>query len=718
MAKKLPIVLQSERTECGLACLAMIAGYHGQANAMAGLRRQFHVGTRGVDLNQLVSLAGRMGLQARGLRLEPEHLAQLSTPAILHWNLNHFVVLSKVLKNGIEIHDPSLGKRIVNARELDQSFSGIALELVPSAEFRPSKIVEEKISLRWMMQIDGLGGLVTQVLLIALAMELATIALPIGTQFLLDSVLTSKDSGGLLFICLALGVFLFFQAALGTVRAWIVADAASQMNAQWTNQLFAHLLKLPIKYFEARPLGQITQRFASLQFVERILSSSFVEAILDGIATVLILLLLIAYNPMMAIIVLMFCAVYVAIRIVAFNWSYRQENERLVLTAQQSTYSIEAIRSIATIKLANAEQLWAARIANLSAEIAIRNAKQQRVVASISAGGRLIFGLQRLCLLGIGGWLAISAGFTAGKLVALVAFGDLFVTRAAAFVDHMVDFKMLRMHFQHIGEIADELPESSNEGAHALHAEQVDIDVRNLGFRYDEGSPWIIRNLSFKIKHGESVAIIGPSGCGKTTLSKLLLGLYQPSEGAICINGRDVRYIPLADRRRVFASVLQDDVLFSGSVADNISNFAPDATLANVVDAAKAAMMHDSINAMPMGYESIVGDNGSGISGGQKQRLLLARAIYRRAPVLLLDEATSHLDIATEIAVNQNIAAMKQTRILIAHRPNTIASADRVINVGVDQCETSSATAVAKSLEPTATNSMSKASLSAVETVS
>jgi ATP-binding cassette, subfamily B, bacterial CvaB/MchF/RaxB len=716
MARKLPIILQSERAECGLACLAMIAAHYGHEQSMASLRRQYVIGARGVDLNHMVSLAGRLGFQARGLRLDPEQLAELRTPAILHWNLNHFVVLSKVNKHGIEIHDPSVGKRQIGARELDASFSGIALELQPSSDFRPAKQAAPSVSIRWMLQIDGLGKLLMQVLLIALAMEIATIAMPIGMQFLLDSVLISRDSNDLALVCAALATLMLFQTALGIARAWMVASSSSQINAQWTNQLFAHLLKLPVRYFESRPLGLITQKFASLQFVERVLSNSFVESILDGLTATVVLLLLFAYSPIMTLVVLIFSLAYVSIRALTFNWSYRQESERLVFTAYQSTYSIEAIRSIATIKLANAEQLWAARIANLSAEIATRNANQQGITASIGAFGKLVFATQRLCLLGIGGWLAIHSGFTAGKLIAFVAFGDLFVTRAAAFVDHWIDFKMLRMHFQHIAEIADELPEQSGIGAHALDSTQTQIEVSNLGFRYDENSPWIIRNLSFTISDGELVAFVGPSGCGKTTLAKLLLGLYQPSEGVIRIGGRDVRHIALADRRALFASVLQEDALFSGSIADNISNFAPDATLANIKEAADAAMIHDAINAMPMGYESVVGDNGSGVSGGQKQRLLLARALYRRAPVLLLDEATSHLDVATEIAVNHNIAALKQTRIVIAHRPNTIAAADRVIQIGSHLAIDS--TSMSQFIAATTQHSMPKASLPAVETVS
>jgi ATP-binding cassette subfamily B protein RaxB len=246
-------------------------------------------------------------------------------------------------------------------------------------------------------------------------------------------------------------------------------------------------------------------------------------------------------------------------------------------------------------------------------------------------------------------------------------------------VDKWVEFSMLRLHAERVADIALTEPEKATETVWEGPEPEASIELRNVSFRYAEGEPWILRNCSLRVEVGESVAVVGPSGCGKSTLAKIVLGLLEPTEGEVCFGGIDVRKLGVDTYRQWIGAVMQDDQLFAGSVADNIGFFDPDITSSKVEAAARLAAVHDDVAAMPMGYQSLVGDMGSSLSGGQKQRVILARALYRQPRLLVLDEATSHLDIQRERLVNAAVRQLKITRIVIAHRPETIASADKAI---------------------------------------
>jgi ATP-binding cassette subfamily B protein RaxB len=270
---------------------------------------------------------------------------------------------------------------------------------------------------------------------------------------------------------------------------------------------------------------------------------------------------------------------------------------------------------------------------------------------------------------------------TTGTLVLCVAYAEQFAARARDLIDKLVELRLLRVHTQRIADIALTEPERDVASTWAGAAPEPRIEVDAVAFRYAEGEPWVLKDCSLAIAAGESVAISGPSGCGKTTLAKLILGLLQPTEGRITIGGIDIRKFGLGAYRAQFGAVMQEDELFSGSIADNISFFDPNADMDAIRTAAAMASIADDVMAMPMGYETLVGDMGSSLSGGQKQRVLLARALYRRPRILLLDEATSHLDVSRERRINGEVARLAITRIIIAHRPETIASADRVIHL-------------------------------------
>lgn len=685
--RALPVIQQNELAECGLACLAMIAAHHGHDLDLASLRRRFPVSPRGATLARLIRTAGALGLDSRPLRAEIEHLAGLRLPCILHWDLNHFVVLKRIAGERVEVHDPAIGAATMSLAEFGRHYTGIALELSPRADFAPMR-ERRRLSLSALAgRIDGLRRAGAQVLALALCLEAFTLLLPLAMQWVLDRVLVAADVDLLHLLGAGFLAVVVFQSALTAMRGWLIADLGSALNSQWLSNLFGHLLRLPLDFFEKRHVGGVMSRFVSVQAIQQTLTGSFVESLLDGLTAALVLGLLLFYSPSLTALVLVAFALYAGLRWLAFRRLRRLKEEQLIQVAQQQSLLIESIQGIQTIKLGNQQEERRARIANAAVEVARREAAIGRTTAAFGALSKLVFGALRVLLIWLCAWLTLQGRFSAGMMVVFVAYADLFAARTGSLIDKLVDLRLLGLHGQRIADIALEPPEPHVHTDYAGPAPAPRIEVRGVSFRYADDEPWILRDCSFAIEDGESVAIVGPSGCGKTTLAKLILGLLRPSEGAILIGGVDIHRYGLGPYRDRFGAVMQEDVLFAGSIGENIAGFDSAADPQRVEAAARAARIHDDIAAMAMGYESLVGDLGSSLSGGQKQRVLLARALYRQPSILLLDEATSHLDVGREHEINREVAALRITRIVIAHRPDTIRSTDRVVSLRDGVCE-------------------------------
>ena len=678
---ELPVIHQNEIAECGLACLAMVAAYHGHDVDMAGMRRRFAVSIRGATLSRLIAIADRLDLAARPLRAEPEHLADLRTPCILHWDMNHFVVLKRVVRGVAEIHDPARGAVTMPLSELGRHFTGIVLELAPQPDFRPVR-AREPIRLRALIgDVTGWRRALVQVFSLAIALELFTLLLPMSMQWVIDRVLVSADME--LLTLLALGFFaaVAFQSIIAAVRGWVVADIAAAFEAQWSTHLAGHLLRLPLTFFAKRSVGEVLSRFLSVQSVQQTLSTSFVEALLDGLTVVLVLALLLVYSPTLTAWVVAGFAVYALLRAWSYQRLWRLKEGHLASLARQQSLLIESVHGVQAIKLANRHAERGARLANAANDAARQDAAVRRATATFSALSKLVFGAQRVLLIWLGARMALDGAMTAGTLVLCIAYADMFATRAGGLIDKFIDLRLLGVHARRIADIAQQPPERDRAAEYSGPPPEPSLEVEGLSFRYGEDEPWVVRDCSFRIGAGESVAIVGPSGAGKTTLAKLLLGLLPPDAGTIRIGGIEIARYGLANYRARVGAVMQDDALFAGSVADNIAFFDPDARPDAVTEAARRAGIHDEIAAMSMAYETLVGDMGSALSGGQKQRVLLARALFRTPDILVLDEATSHLDVERERRINAEIAALRITRLIIAHRPETIRSADRILMV-------------------------------------
>lgn len=630
------------------------------------------------------------------MRLDLAELARLKRPCILHWDLNHFVVLSKVSGSRLQIHDPAMGQRILTLEECSRHFTGVALELTPNADFQqqppPPKVSVSALTGR----TRGLKRSLFQLFAIALVLQLFAILAPLANQTIVDDVLTSGDQELLTVVVLGFALLMCIQTALGLARSWMVMVLGQTLALQWMGNVFAHLVRLPVRCFEQRHLGDITSRFGSVGAIQQTLTTAVIEAVLDGIMGIAALVMMWLYSPKLTAVVVGAVLCYGLLRW-AFYQPFRDASaERLVVAAKENTHFLETLRGILPLKLFGREEERRARWQNLVVDVQNRDVRTAKMGIAFSTANTFIFGVENLVVLWLGAQLILSAQqggglhaaaagggavFTVGMLMAFLSYKGQFTQRVSALIDYAVEIKMLGLHSERLADIVLEPPERDTVPENDLRHLAPSLELRNVSFRYGDGEPWVLRNASFQLPAGESLAVVGASGAGKTTLLKVLLGILQPQEGEVLYGGLPIRQLGLANVRQRIGTVMQDDVLLTGSIADNISFFDVTVDTARVEACAQLACVHEEIVRMPMGYHTLVGDLGSGLSGGQKQRLLLARALYKQPGVLALDEATSHLDIANERAIAAHIADLPVTRLIIAHRPETIAGAKRVVQV-------------------------------------
>lgn len=657
----------------------MLANEHDFSIDLVELRRRFPLSLKGAKLGHIISIAQQLGFQTRALRLDLDDLLKLKLPCILHWDLNHFVVLDKVGKSKVTILDPAIGKRVMSLAEVSGHFTGVALELTPSAEFKPQKAVPTVSARQLTGRIAGLWPALIQILALSVALQVFVILAPFYMQWVVDQALVSADKNLLTVLGLGFGLALLLQISIGLLRGWSVVYLSSRLGLQWMGNVFAHAIRLPLDFFEKRHLGDITSRMASVQAIQKTLTTSFVESIIDGLMAVVTLGLMIFYSWKLAIITLVAVGLYFLIRAIAYRPVRDRTEQQLVAGAKQQTHLLETLRGMQSVKVAGLESLRRGIYDNLMTETVNNDVRLARMGLGFNGLSQLVFGAERIAVIWTGALLAMQNVFSVGMLIAYLAYKDQFATRMSSLIDKWVEFRMLRLHGERLADIVLTEPEQGHDLPEIAVPASTAIQVEGLGFRYADGEPWVLKDLNLSIDDGESVAIVGASGCGKTTLVKLLLGLLKPNEGTIRIGGLDLHKTGPRNLRTMMGVVMQDDQLFAGSIAENISLFDQEFDQARIEHAGKLAAIHDEIMAMPMGYHSLIGDMGSSLSGGQKQRIILARALYRHPRLLILDEATSHLDVARERLVNDAVKELKLTKVIIAHRPETIASADRVL---------------------------------------
>jgi ATP-binding cassette subfamily B protein RaxB len=680
---RLPLIRQTEASECGLACLAMIASYHGHRTDLNTLRRRHPVSLKGVTLRGLMQVASQLNFGCRPLRIELDHLGQLRLPAILHWDMNHFVVLKAVKKSGLLVHDPAAGEKWFSVGEASKHLSGVALELSPTEEFtRADESARLPFSIFW-GRFSGSTHALTQIFVLSVILEILVLAAPFYMQLTIDEVIARGDVDLLLVLALGFALLTLIKVASTAIRAFIVLILQNTLSFQIGARLFHHLLRLPLSYFEKRHIGDILSRFGSIDPIRAMLAEGLITAVIDGLMAILTLVMMFIYSVQLGFVVLFALVLYAALRLALFRL-LRQRSEAVIQSkAQENSTFIETVRAVQSLKLLNRESEREGQWLNRYADFVNANVRLGRAKISFKTINDTIFGLESVITIYLAARLALDNLITVGMIFAFMSYKQQFVERTVLLVEKLLDFRLLGLHLERLGDIAlTPLERGHDQDLSYARPIRGAIELRNVCFRYAESEPLVLDNVNLRIGPGQFVTIMGPSGSGKTTLMKIMLGLLEPTGGEVLIDGIPLGAIGARAYREQIGAVMQEDQLLSGSIADNICFFETTFDQQRMIACAQIAGIHDEIMAMPMTYNSLIGDMGSSLSSGQKQRVLLARALYRQPKILFLDEGTAHLDVEKERQINESLRRMSMTRVSVAHRPEITSGADSVLRIG------------------------------------
>jgi ATP-binding cassette subfamily B protein RaxB len=684
----LPVMLSTELAECGLTCLAMVASYHGHEADLNTLRQRFSISISGASLRGLMKLADHLGLSTRALRVEMSALDRIVLPAIIHWDMNHYVVLESVSRTSAVIHDPARGRVTLSLQEFSNHFTGVVLELAPSDTFVK---VQERRQFRIADLFSRMSGhrlAISYVLLLSIGLQLLSFVLPFQMQLVVDKAIAGNDPGILLMVAIGFAALTVLNAVIGALRNWTLQLLSSQIVLQVAGNIFRHLIRLSASFFEKRQLGDVLSRLGSIRQIQDALTQGLLSAAIDGSMAILSAIVLIMYSPAMAAVIGATVFLYAALTIITYPAIRRQTEKAISASAREQSYLMESIRGVVPLKLMAGEAVRESTWRNLFGRSYNESMALTRIQTKLKFVEEVLFGLQFIFILYLAAKSIMNAqGFSLGMLYSFLAFRSMFTERVLILINRGLQFGMLSLYAERLSDFLYEKPEVE-AGTEVDARLEGDVVLTDVSFRYGATDPMVLDKVSLEIREGDFVAITGATGGGKTTLMKLLLGLQQPTEGSVLLNGERATPALWQAWRSQIGVVRQDDQLFSGTLAENISFFDPDVDMARVREAASAARVSQDIDRMPMKYLTLVGDMGSSLSGGQRQRILLARALYRSPRMLLLDEGTANLDPATEELIANMIADLPITRIVIAHRPALIERASRVLKVESGRVET------------------------------
>ena len=675
------MVRQSGAADCGLACVAMIAGYLGTAVDLVQLRRRFSTSLRGATLRDIASVCAALRLSTRAVRCEASELGKLRTPCVLHWRFNHFVVLKAVRRGHLLIHDPSRGIVKEPHAVAADAFTGIALEVSRGTGFtKTSKPAPLKLS-----GLTSFGAAdyrqLTGGLLLALVSELLLLASPLYLQVVIDQVLGRGDRLLLNTLVMGFALLLLFQVAANTMRQ-LTFQYLSHVTVFDTSARVLHqLMRRSLSWFRSRDLGDIQHRVQSLRSVQDFIVYAAPALVVDTLFILLIMVFMALYDPLLTLLAIVVAVAWCLWRMAILPRTLRLSNEIAAADAAVQTHFLETLRASQTIKMLGGEAARVSAWCGYFADATSARIRAGNLQIVDNALRQLLFHGMRLTVIY---WLAVKSlagDLSIGMVSAFAAYLGMFITRTGGIVDRVTAYRQLEVPLGRLADIVFSGQPGEHEPARQLTTRTAAcaVELTHVVFRYGTHEPAILDDCTYRVPDGGFVAIAGGSGCGKSTLLRLIAGVEKPSSGELCVGGVPLRDLQSASFRQNTATVFEDDCLMKGSIADNIALFDTDRDAAAIRRAARDACVAADIEAMPMGYQTRIGDLGSSLSKGQAQRILLARALYRQPRLLLLDEATSGLDWDTEKRVIDQLLALDATRIAVTHSDQMLQAAHEVI---------------------------------------
>lgn len=676
MSRRVPYVPQMEAVECGAACLASVLAAFGHHAPLSEVRELCKVGRDGATGADLLDGARACGLEAEAFFLEAEHLEDLPLPAILHWEFRHFVVLERLTRTGVWLVDPARGRIHATRAELGRAFTGVALCFDPGEAF--AKRPTPRLSLhRYLDLLRPLRASLGQVLLASLLLQSAALVLPLGTQLLVDRVLLGRQTHWIWGLGLALGLAVLAQAAVHLLRGVVLQNLKVRLDDALMRGFVRHLARLPLAFFLLRHPGDLLQRMESNSALRDLFSSRSLSALMDACLVLGSGALMLQYSPLLGSLVLLLAGLRVGLLALLRRAQAQAMAGEMAASGREQSLMVEALTGLETLKAAGAQAQVAERWTHRLVQRLNQGQARLRLSSASAQAMVLVQGLAMALVLGAGGREVLLERMTLGAFTAFMALQQIFMSPLESLLGALSDFHYLATHLARL----DDILESPVEPTGDLRPcpLQGDIRLEGLSFRYSEGAPWVLRDIDLHLRPGEKIALVGRTGAGKSTLARILLGMHPPTEGRVRYDGHDLRDLDLDWVRRQLGVVPQESILLDDTPAANLALGREGITAERMREAAALAAVADVLDALPEGWDTRLGERGCRLSGGERQRLCLARALVARPAILLLDEATSALDLETEAKVHAGLAALGCTRILIAHRLETVKDADRIL---------------------------------------
>jgi HlyB family type I secretion system ABC transporter len=681
MTRRYPFFAQQSASDCGAACLVMVSQYWGKNFSLNKLRDLAGVDRDGASLRGLNAAAESIGFSTRPIKATLAQLAEQPLPAILHWAGNHYVVVYAITRREVVIADPAIGQLTLSHEEFRAKWTGYVLFITPTALFKEAK---ETTTPFWQFfeLMKPYRRVLSEVLVASILIQIFGLITPIFTQLILDRVVVQRSEVTLFAIGWGLLIFGVFKVAITGLRQYLLDHTANRIDLALIVGFINHTLRLPLSFFESRYVGDIISRVEENRKIQRFLSGESLSIFLDLLTVFIYIGLMFFYSWQLAFLVLLIIPPFFLLTLIATPFLRKISREIFGAVAKESSYLIEILSGIRTVKSTAVEQTVRWQWENLLNEEVKKTFSGQVIGNRLEIFSHLIESLMTTAMLWMGAWLVIQDQLTIGQLIAM----NMLLTSIISPFQRMVvlwnSYQEVVIAIERIGDVLDTEPEGSGQQRQSLPPITGEIIFDNVTFRYhSETDHNVIENLSFKIKPGQMVALVGRSGSGKTTISKLVLGLYPPTDGKILIDRYDITTIDLRSLRQQVGTVDQDTFLFGGTIRDNISLGHPGSTLEQVIEAARLAGADEFIKKLPMGYETSTGEGGGMLSGGQRQRIAIARALLGKPKLLVLDEATSHLDAESERIIQNNLDEILQgrTTLVIAHRLSTVRHADLIL---------------------------------------
>ncbi len=673
-----------EAVECGAASLAMVLAFHGRRVPLEELRIACGVSRDGSNAAVLLRAARSYGLEAKGFRRELKDMGRTVFPAIVFWNFNHFLVLEGVLDDRYYLNDPAQGPYSITKDEFDQGFTGVVLEFARTSEFTPGGAPPNLVALL-RERVRGSENALTFALLAGLALVVPGLALPAFTQVFVDQVLVHNLRDWLRPLLLGMGLTAVVRAALGWLQHYYLLRLDTKLSISSSSRFLSHLLRLPVEFYAQRYSGEISSRVAINDTISEFVSRKLASTAIDALLVVFYAALMLAYDPLLTLFGVLAVAVLAGSTVVV-NRRRVDGNRRVLQEAGKSTGTLMAgLSAIETLKAGASESDVFARWAGYQAKYLMAQQSLARVTQSFLVVPAFTITMTNAIVLTFGAYRVIEGDLTIGMLVAFQSLMASFLQPVASFVQLASSVQEMHGNMERVQDVL-EYPADSRIGLTAAEDQEGAEDrlegafeLRSVTFGYSRQAAPLLKNFDLRMRSGRRVALVGPSGCGKSTVARLATGLYDPWEGDVLFDGKARTAWPRRVLANSVALVDQEISLFAGTIRENLTLWDSTVPEAVLMQACRDASIHDDIMSRPGAYESQVEEAGANFSGGQRQRLEIARALVLSPRLLVLDEATSALDSVTEHKIDRSLRRRGCTCVIIAHRLSTIRDADEIV---------------------------------------